>query len=185
MSKKKKFVVYANKYETTNSPDEREAYRSPQAEARFRRELEKLKEMFEKEESEKRRIETESESLERDKEAEIKKKKESAFDPSHDVGIRKFRRKRSKAEKIGVAKKILDNALGVDAQVENFGNVPGVRSMSEELYDDGVSQDAFLQDVLRDYESDLKKLYEKDNNKDGKVDDDDITPGMKTMMKYM
>lgn len=106
-------------------------------------------------------------------------------DMAHDVAVRKFRRKRSKERKVDEVRDIAKDALNRDIPVHNTFNIPGQRSMDEELHNDGVDEKTFVGACLRDYESDLKELYDNDNNRDGQTDDDDITPGMRKMMKYM
>lgn len=107
------------------------------------------------------------------------------IDMAHDVAVRKFRRKRSKERKIDEVRDIAKGALNKDIPVHNTFNIPGRRSMDEELHNDSVDEKSFVGECLRDYESDLKELYDSDNNRDGQTDDDDITPGMRRMMKYM
>lgn len=122
----------------------------------------------------------------------VVKKEEPQKDMAHDVAVRKFRRRRSKERQAARIKADLDAALSTDTvvgdgiEITNPFNIPGVKSMDEEVYDDGVDEKAFANDVVRDYESDIKELMNTDNDKDGDVDEDDITPAMtKLHKKYM
>lgn len=181
---KRKQPVYHNNSKDTFSPDEREVYLSPESEERKRLEKLRLQKAFddiEKEaEEEERRKDADTDRDEREKDL-AHERKEDVFDPARDFNIHSYRRK---LDKVKVAKRILDDA-GIDAVVENNGSLPGIESMTEELHNPAITQDAFIKDVVRDYERDFKEICQEDNNNDGRVDDDDITPGMRKLMRYM
>lgn len=178
---KKRQPVYFNNYETTRAPDEREACVPYESEERKRQEKLRLKRAFEEaEEQEENTEEKDTHPDEPEEKIDVESPNDN-FDPAHDVNLHSYRRKLSKVK---VAQSILNEA-GIDAVVENNGSLPGVESMTEELHSPSVTQDKFIKDVVRDYKEDLKELYHEDNNDDGEVDEDDITPGMRRAARYM
>lgn len=120
-------------------------------------------------------------------------KKSKKIDDAFNVGNRKFRRQRSKARKNKEIEKILSEGLGHKVDIEggllgHYG-LPCI-SNSEELYDDSLDAREYENAVIKEYEKEAKAIRDVPNvdvNGDGKVDENDIemTPGMKTLMKYM
>lgn len=165
-------------------PDEQQRSLEPGTEEyRQRKAMQRLREAYTLEED------TDEEKQAAPAPAPVPEKQTEPYDPAqnmaHDVAVRKFRRKRSKERKAGLAKEIAKDAIHKDIPVHNVTNLPGIRSMDEELYDDGIDEKAFVSDVLRDYDEDLKELIKQDNNGDGKVDEEDLTPAMRRMKRYM
>lgn len=164
-----------------SSPDARQKAMQPGTkEYRAREALLRLKEAYgEKEQTEQQPDPAEQVSV----------VKPEPYDPSkniaHDVAVRKFRRRRSKQRLAEDLKLDIDAALGTDVPIHNKLNIPGVRSMDEELYDDGVSEKDFGKDVVRDYEKDIKSLMNTDNNHDGEIDEDDITPALHRAYRHI
>lgn len=194
---KKKQAIYHNRYYSTRTPDERERALMPGTKEYAKLQTERLGKAFgvnvSNEDTKQRDV-----TDERDDQAEVEviqpamdqdpsddEQMALSMDAAHDVAARKFRRRRSKERKIAEVKDIAHEALDKDIPVHNTFNMPGQRSMDDELQDDGVNEKSFVKECLRDYEADLKEIYNNDNNNDGRTDDDDITPGMRRMMKYM
>ncbi len=123
-----------------------------------------------------------------------RKNKEEELNDAYSVANRKFRRRMSKSVQDKEIQRIVDNGLGKHVSI--FGNIWaklgfGGKSNQDELYDDGISADEYKKAVISDYKSDLKEamteLPDVDYDHDGDIDEDDIvlTPGMRTMSKYM
>ena len=119
--------------------------------------------------------------------------KSKKIDEAFDVGARKFRLQRSKSRENKEIQKIVSDGLGHKVDIEggflgSYG-LPCV-SNSDELYDDGLNEKEYKEAVIRDYAKaaeSVREVPKVDTNGDGKVDEDDVemTPGMKTLMKYM
>lgn len=196
-NKSRKQAIYHNRYYSTRTPDERERSLMPGTKEYKKLQAERLGRAFgvssSSEDTKQRDVADDRNNKENVVEAATSVDQDPSdnmqmaleMDVAHDVAARKFRRRRSKERKIGKVRDIAQDALGRDIPVHNTLNIPGKRSMDDELQDDGVSEKAFVSDCLRDYEADLKEIYNADNNHDGKQDEDDITPGMRRMMKYM
>lgn len=192
VKKLRKQAIYHNSYLSTQTPDERERSLMPGTREYKRLQAERLGKAFGVNPSA-------DEQKQKDLEEQEKHAKQTALEDdsvdiapeelektmAHDVAVRKFRRKRGKERKVGEAQKIAKDAIDKDIPEHNPLKIPGKRSMDEELQDDGIDEKKFVGEVLRDYESDLREIYNADNNKDGQTDEDDITPGMRKMMRYM
>lgn len=102
--------------------------------------------------------------------------KSKLIDDAFHVGNRKFRRQRSKERLNSDVEKIIDDGLGHGAAKIKH---------NENVYDDGVNDKQYAKKVVRDYKSEFENLCQQDNNNDGKVDEDDWTPGMRKLSRYM
>lgn len=118
--------------------------------------------------------------------------KSEAVDHAYDVANRKFRRKMSKERQNSEVKTIISHGLGKSVNITGglLSKVGLTPTNEDELYDDGISDKEYKKEVIRDYASDLAEVMhtaDKDNDHDGDIDENDviITPGMKTMAKYM
>lgn len=102
--------------------------------------------------------------------------KSKLIDDAFHIGNRKFRRQRSKERLNSDVEKIIEDGLGHQTNKVK---------RNKKVYDDGINDEQYAKKVVRDYKSEFENLCQQDNNNDGKVDEDDWTPGMRKMSKYM
>jgi hypothetical protein len=180
----KRGAVYYNRYRSTWSPEEREAALTPGTKQYSERQADFLKGVYGVESDDVNEGPEAVVDIEDDK-ADEELEVNDFSNMGYNVPVRKFRRKMSKEQHAKRIQKIAQNGIGERILIHNSLGIPGARSMDDELYDDGSDEKHFAKDVLEDYKSDLKSACNTDNDHDGDVDEDDITPGMRKMMKYM
>lgn len=194
--KHRKQAVYHNRYYSTQTPDERERSLMPGTKEYQKKQAERLSKAFN---SNRPAEQTNSDQKQEELDDQIEQQVVSANtepsepemqeeipDMAHDVAVRKFRRQRGKERRIAEVQSIVKGATGTKIPEDTALHKPGDgNSIRKAVNDDGISEKQFVNKVVRDYEGDLKKVCNMDTNGDGKVDEEDITPGMRKMMKYM
>lgn len=115
--------------------------------------------------------------------------KSKMIDEAFNVGSRKFRKVRAKKRVQDQTERIIEDGIGKNVDIKGgiAGDIAlGCSGVSKKLvYDDGVNPEEYQTQVIRSYEPEFKEACDKDNNNDGQIDDDDWTPGMHKMARYM
>lgn len=113
--------------------------------------------------------------------------KSELLNEAYNVGNRKFRRRRSKERQNGKVERIVEKGLGHDVDIKGGAaaafNVPTATTCNDELYNDAISDKDYKKEVIKDYKREFEEIVHEDKDNDGK--DDEWTPGMKKMARYM
>lgn len=101
----------------------------------------------------------------------------------------KFKNQRRKARMNDEIEDILEDGLGKDVNVDGgiagSFNIPLTNNCKDAMYNDGITDDQYKKTVIREYKDEFTDICNQDNNHDGEVDEEDWTPGMHKLAKYM
>lgn len=113
--------------------------------------------------------------------------KGKAVKDAFDTSQQKFKNQRAKERMNDEIEDILEDGLGKDVNVDGglagAFNIPLVKTCDDELYDDSITPGEYKKAVIRDYEKDFADVCKDDKDHDG--EEDEWTPGMKKLSRYM
>lgn len=173
---KKQKVYYNNDTDTWSNDSGEQPYLMPGSEA-YEAYQERLKAQEKAKKEKELELQAEKQLMDELTDKEKYKKVGDVFD----VGTRKFRSQQKKASQNKSIEKLVEGGLGHDVKVNK---------QSSALYDDSLNEAEYKKAVVSEYKKEAEKVREiptVDTNGDGKIDKDDVqmTPGMKSLMRYM
>ena len=181
--KRREKVYYNSDTDTWSNDSHEQPYLMPGTES-----YKAMQEVQEKQENKKKgdefheQLEIENESLREDQLS-----KSELLNEAYNVGNRKFRRRRSKERQNKKIEKIIEQGLGQDVDIKGGTsaafNAPTAKSCNDELYNDSISEKDYKKEVIKDYKHDFEEIVHEDKDNDG--NEDEWTPGMRKMARYM